>query len=1000
LQAIGQIAEREDLGEGPRTVIDSFKRAILHYQDHHQAYTPINLVDDFLESNINFQAQTNKLKTVTRQALDSAIVNTPERKQVVKLLAAFPRGCPIVIQKQYKLYDAVNALSRQAHGELMTHLIEGYTLLGLSRTGGPTHTVDIIITRFWQSFEEDELHLEAAIRAFNGRLLSRFFERRRGPATTGWGELEFKPTARGSYFSLVEGSFNPRYPRRRLALQVAYNEAQFQSFSNEADLQFDFLFARKGHEDIGSLTLPSERLARFGLNLRQKMTGTLPQDLQKLQEFVNPEFVTPLLMLSLVDYFDRWEEIEEQSIPAGDQQEIEHFISRLINYAVQLLFNQDLVATASPPLRRVGRLMLEELFNHLCNNLYKNYHTFFVHAQHEKVFNDYINAMRGMTLKERRGHVSLTGTKDSLAKRFGVHSNATFENRVESEYADLMEMVGWAGRSDQSTAEIKLKLHPLEDEILQQLRASHTQRNIDGRIVPLLSLSEVANLAQKLGYRDEETSLALQLLAARGYARFDAPTKIVYLFQIGPDPAELQKQLERLATDMTSVEELLPGQEVNGVKKALSTLKLRLDKANQDEEELDELQAQISDLNQRISNSLSARRSDLQQQLNTLLLDIERAFVSLRSSNILDREIKGQVAFVMHLNELRQRLAQEQRLLVNNYNTLKQTLTQTISQANGGPVTEIRKLYQAKRSTEQEQASLLEKQRALETEIGQLEQWIKLLNDTDRLFNTLSRLPDLREQLTQQVVPEIQVHFTKRGQKGLADWEPFRAKVSAVEEELEKRRRHGNETFSAVKETYETVLREINVGDYRPRARYTYGEDNDSYRDLYEEVRAKIEKRLDEITADLSREQTDLLKVRYINIVTDEHRPLMQQAAKQLTEAETNLQQLRKAMTLSLIQQGGDELDAFSKKVNELAKIADSVRRQLGPVLFADHALFDEEAKVLQALGSQNDMDLTDLFVRLYHDNEKITLTDLLTILESLYRKHRLTIRIKPRRER
>ena len=34
LRAIGQIAEREDLGEGPRTVIDSFKRAILHFQDY------------------------------------------------------------------------------------------------------------------------------------------------------------------------------------------------------------------------------------------------------------------------------------------------------------------------------------------------------------------------------------------------------------------------------------------------------------------------------------------------------------------------------------------------------------------------------------------------------------------------------------------------------------------------------------------------------------------------------------------------------------------------------------------------------------------------------------------------------------------------------------------------------------------------------------------------------------------------------------------------------
>lgn len=996
LKAIGQIAEREDLGEGPRTVIDSFKRAILHYQDHGQSYTPINLIDDFLESNINFQAQTNKLKTVTRQALDSAIANSTERKQAVKLLAAFPRGCPIAIQKRYALYDAVNALSRQAHGELMTHLIEGYTLLGLSRTGGPTHTVDIIITRFWQSFEEDELHLEAAIRAFNGRLLPRFFERRRGPTMTGWGELEFSPTAKGSYLSLLEGSFNPRYPRRRLALQIAYEEGQFQPLSHEADLQFDFLFARQGHENAGSLTLPSDRLARFALNLQQKMTGTLPQDLQKLQEFVNPEFVTPLLMLSLVSYFDRWEEVEEQTIPETDKQEIEHFIGRLTNYAIQLLFNQELAATILPPLRRVGRQMLEELFNRLCNNLFPNYHTFFVHAQHEKVLNDYINALQGMSLKERRGHAVLRGTKDGLARRFGLNSVATFENRIESEYTDFMEKTEWSGRGDQSTAEIKLKLHPLEDEILQRLRTSPT-RNIDGRVTPVLGSNELADLAHKIGYRDEEILLALQLLMARGYVRFDGASKIIYLVQIGPDLHELQKQLERLTADLTSVGNLLAGQEIDHLHKALSTLGARLANVDQDEEELDELQTQISDLNEKISRSLSAQRNDLQKQLNILLMAVERSLIKLRGSNILDREIKGQVAFVMHLNELRQVLAQEQRRLADNYSRLKETLTRSISQTNGGPITEIQTLYQAKQSGAQHQAALSENDKALEAEIGHLEKWIKLLNDTDQLFNALSRLPDVREQLTQQVVPEIQVYLTKQGRKGLPDWEPFLAKVKAVEEELEKRRRHGNEAFTDTKESYEHVLREINVADYRPRARYTYGEDADSYRDLYEEVRAKIEKRLDEITADLSREQTDLLKARYINIVKDEHQPLLQQVAKQLTETEAKLRQVRKALTLNLVQQGGDELAAFSKQVNELAKIAGNARQQLGPVLFAEHELSEPEIKALKTLGTSPGMDLTDLFVHLHRDNQRLALTDLLTILEGLYQKHRITIQIRPR---
>jgi hypothetical protein len=116
LRAIGQISERTDLGEGPRTVIDAFKRGILCFEDHGRPYNAIDLVDDFLESNIRFQSQANKIKTVTRQALDSTLVDTEEKARAVKLMAAFPRGCPVAVQKEYGLYNAVNELSKHYHG--------------------------------------------------------------------------------------------------------------------------------------------------------------------------------------------------------------------------------------------------------------------------------------------------------------------------------------------------------------------------------------------------------------------------------------------------------------------------------------------------------------------------------------------------------------------------------------------------------------------------------------------------------------------------------------------------------------------------------------------------------------------------------------------------------------------------------------------------------------------------------------------------------------------
>lgn len=998
LAAIGQIAEREDLGEGPRTVIDSLKRAILCCQDHGRAYTPIDLVDDFLETNINFQAQTNKLKTVTRQALDSAIVDDDEKRAAIKLMAAFPRGCPAEAQKKYGVYDAVNTLSKKgAHGELITHLIEGYTLLGLSRTGGPTHTVDIIITQFWQGYEEDELHLEAAVRAFAGHLLPRFFEQRRGPTATGWGKLDFQPTPRGGLVALVEGTFNARFPRRRVALQVAYDEAQCQPFDPTSDLQFDFLLHSSALEEPGEIASLTDRHIRFMLNIAQHLRPPLPDDLSKLQQLVNPEFVTPLLMLSLVDYFGRWEAISERQISQNDRQEIEsYFIPRLLDHVVQLLFNQQMAEAMSPPLRRLGRHMVEELFNKLCLTLYPEYQTFFVQAQHEKLINDYINAMNGMSLKERRGHTDLRGTKANLTSRFGLASSATFENRVGSDYANLMEAVEWSGRNDDSVAVIRLKLHPLEANILEHVRHGH-QRQIDGRTVTAVDANVIADRARDLGYRDEETMLALQLLAARGYTRLDQHSKSIYLAQVGPEADELAKELARLTSNLNHTRFLLPPDRANELQSDLAALQARLEIAAQDEEELNEIETRAHDLDRKLTEGLRRARDAAWSKIGGLIDDIDRALLDLRQSSALDRDIKGQVMFVMHLNELRIDLLARRKKLQGDFGVLKTTLSAVRDGASGGPANEAIELAAAAADGHKKLEALSQRRGVLDQQIVDLERWTKLLNDTDSLYNSLARLPDLRDQLTGEVIPEVQAHLAKRKLDALADWEPFQTKVSGVAAELENRRRHGNEAYGHVKEQYEQFLRDIDVRDYRPVTRYTYGEDEGSYDDLHEEVRRKVVGRLDEIAGDLAREQSDLLQAKFVNIATTESSATVQKVERDLDEANQALRQLRQGLTTDLVRSIDAELNTFGEQVRGLSSAAQNARQELGSVLHAVHDLTETERRTYEALRNQQEVDLTDLFVQLYKEEQSLTVGNLLATLESLYRKRRLIIRLRPR---
>lgn len=997
LNAIGQIAERDDLGEGPRTVIDSFKRAILHFQDHAKPYSPTDLIDDFLDSNIRFQAQANKLKIVTRQAIDSAIVDTDEKRQAVKLMAAFPRGCPVDVQKFYRLHEAVVTLSKRSHGDMMVRLAEGDTLVGLSRSGGPMHTVDRIVTRFWQGYEEDELHLDAAIRAFCNRLLPRSFSVRRGAAHTGWGNLDFATSAKGSQITMVEGTFNPKYPRRHLCLQVARSDNQLQPLNQAADLQIDFSFELRGSSEPGFLEIEQERLARFRFNLQQKVGEALPEDIRKLQEFVLPEFVTPLLMLSLVDFFDRWEDIEDEKIPDSDKAELEHYSGRLIGHAAQMLFSQSLAESVVPPLRRVRDQMIEELFNRFCVQLYPQYHTLFVQAQYETVINDYINAMLTMTLKERRGHATLTGTKEALARRFGVGSVATFDNRIENEYANLMKKGEWKGRGEQGVGEVVLQLHPLERAILDALRSSHDAKKLDGHVAPTMSANHAASLARDLGYRDEETLLALQLLAARGYSRFDRQDKAIYLVQFGPDLVELQTRLNQLDASVASISvDLLPAKQMEALQTGIEQVRNKMGE-QADEEELDEVQTLLADLERQLSSVLSERRGELRGQLSSLTFDLDRMLARLRQADILDREIQGQVAFVMHLNELRQRLGGNRKRLADEAGVLRQTISRAGDLDGDGPISEAIALRGSLEDARRKIEDIERRWEILQSQTSNLEKWIRLLRDCDQLFNALVHLPELREKLTREVVPEIQSHLTKRRLDGLADWEPFDSKVKDVEAELEARRRHGNEEFVKTKEGYEDFLRDIGVAEHRPRARYTYGEDEDSYRDLYGEVLAKIDGYLNEIALELKRNQTDLLKAQHIHLVGPEQQTVLKEVSSLLAQADGNLVQLRRSLTVPLIQRAGEEMTDFGKRVVEVANVSDVARKRLGPVLYGDHQLSTDESRVLEAFSSRADIDLTDLFVTLRLAGQISDLGALLHEIENLYRKNRVIVRIRLR---
>ncbi|MDQ2996164.1 MAG: hypothetical protein M3R61_03785, partial [Chloroflexota bacterium] len=516
LRAIGQIAEREDLSRGPRTVIDAFKGAIRHYERTNLSYTPMDLIDDFLEDRIRFDAEGNQIKQATKQALAVSTVTTPERQQTVKLMAAFPRGVTETTHKHYGLTKALNDLSKGGgHGELMTLLIDGYTLLGLQRTGdGGRHVVDRIIAQFGRDYEADESHAESATHAFEQSVLSKLFATRRGSQTIGWDTLELSDSAYGSRYGIVEGSFSSLYPRRKVAVQLAYLPKQLMPERDDHDLQFDFLLQWQGtSEDTesGRIEQLGQHTIRWHLALKHPLEGDIPGDIAKLQQFVNPAFLSPLLLLSLIDYIGTWEQDTNESIPERDQPEIKLLTDRLADRSLTMLFNQSLHASWGTDLKRAGQGLVEEVFTAWMRERYPNYATLYNHAQYQDVLRRYQDAIKNLPKKEARGHVVIEKEKNEWARIFGVSSVATFENLLDTAYKSLLKKVDWSG----SKAKLQCLLHPLELQITEQLRTESHTHYISGIAVQAVPANLLADNAIKGGYRSEEVLQAIQLLLAR-----------------------------------------------------------------------------------------------------------------------------------------------------------------------------------------------------------------------------------------------------------------------------------------------------------------------------------------------------------------------------------------------------------------------------------------------------------------------------------------------------
>jgi hypothetical protein len=713
-----------------------------------------------------------------------------------------------------------------------------------------------------------------------------------------------------------------------------------------------------------------------------------------LKSSIHPKRLTPQLMLAFIDYCDCWERLREGNrISPGERGKVDAIKASMLNYAIRVLFNDELRVASPQRLQLPGIQMARELFTGALKDLFPRYVALWNVG--ERAFDDYITALRSLSLKEKRGQKLLDGRRKSqLAQFFGIGSSSTFASRAKSNYASLMQLTETRG----DEAQIKLLLHPMEMTLLKEFEKSEQRRPIKNQEAPTLSLRQFLDIANGEGYRDEEAGWILKLLVARELVQVDKQSETLYRVPAGPAPDEVKKQLNDLYSSIHG----LPAALVTEREK--TPFMTQIEELRQcfspdlDEENMEELAIQANRLEEALKDLLTHKQQRLASELEELVLKkMEIRQRELTHAPELGEDIGPGLDFRRILLDMQRDLARERGKLSREIEQMRQNVIQLQRQVvTGGNVNEVLQLHTGNEKIKKDWQELDGRCVMLAGRRDGLKEWLKLLKESDELYKSLETLPDLRARLTDDIVRRIMQNFSKRGLAALAeDAEQFRNEFDELARQRDTWVSAKRDEFHARKEGRRLWLKAMGVDKPDFPARYEHLEHDQSYEDMYNQVmtiaRQHIEgirKKLDDLRLDLRR----VRQIQWAKLEADE-REILKGLEKDYDKLEKHREvTAQKLEKFNLTQTDDALLDDFAQDVKSVLTEIEHASKDSRQFLQPTSPKTDSEKAVLNLLKEQREIDLTDLVLK----TEK-ELPDIMDGLIGLYQGNQVIIKVSRR---
>jgi hypothetical protein len=507
LEAVGQICERPDLSNGPRTVINIFQRIAELYQTRNRSYTPIDLIDDFVTGDIRFDGDGGKIASLVNEISSyDYIKRVSARVQTIKLLAAFPRGCPIEVVDHYGLSETHKYLLDELRGEILVELAEGAALVDLQKVGKPQNKLNIILKKYWLQITEAEIISDKALQYFAEYGVKPLF-----PDFTsyqnGWQPEtdRFILTSSGGYFRVYTGTFFEEYPQRRIAVQVCFQLKDIVEPEGYVDAQFVFLIQRDDETDhvyhVEASAIPTYAIP---VPIHRPFSRQLPRDIREIESFLSPVVLTPGVLVSLLNYITQ--QIPQiEGISEQERLRVLDTQSKLQEFLLTMSLSDETFAPYQIKIYSRGVQAFRDALFNILRNRYPDYQTVMTSTVWKRTLDQYKRALEAADGTQRRGIDLLTGKKSELALLFEQRQYAGFESYAK-QFNGLVEVTDWRG----DTGAIVFHRHPQENKIIEAV-------SVDSGA----PVDQILLISREQGYLVEETEYFIDFLLLRGYIEHD-----------------------------------------------------------------------------------------------------------------------------------------------------------------------------------------------------------------------------------------------------------------------------------------------------------------------------------------------------------------------------------------------------------------------------------------------------------------------------------------------